>query len=135
EVRTIGKGDFFGEMSMLAEQPALATIMVVSQSARIGRLDKDLFLRIGRFNSRFLFLLLQNMIARLIQREERIDQLIAFLADHQNEGSGGVPAPASAEPDHDESVDRPADTDMARNGNPAPEEAPGSPGDNQDAAD
>lgn len=83
-IRSLQPGEFFGEISMISHKPFMASVIVESATARIARLDEKIFVRISRNSPEFLFLILQNMIGKLSQREDLIDRFMILQ-------SGGEP--------------------------------------------
>ncbi|EQA45739.1 cyclic nucleotide-binding domain protein [Leptospira broomii serovar Hurstbridge str. 5399] len=78
EVRIIRKltaGSFFGEMALISKIPRAAGARVISDKAKIGSLDKDMFHKIGQTNPKFFSILLSTMIERLVSVEEEIGKL------------------------------------------------------------
>lgn len=72
----VGPNDFFGEMALISNHPRAASIIVRTQSAKLGMLDHETFMKIARSNPPFLYEILRMVIARLVLTEHIIDMLV-----------------------------------------------------------
>ncbi|MCB1173208.1 MAG: cyclic nucleotide-binding domain-containing protein, partial [Leptospiraceae bacterium] len=75
------KNDFFGEMALLAGTTRATTVRVLSDTARLGQIDEDAFHELCRYNSAFVWKLLQSIIERMGNAEGKISRLHAQLND------------------------------------------------------
>jgi len=76
ELNRIGPGSFFGEMAIISHMKRTATVKVVSKKARLGYLDEQIFMRIGKANPLFLYSLLKLVIQRIGKVEDTIEELL-----------------------------------------------------------
>jgi CRP-like cAMP-binding protein len=74
ELNRLKEGAFFGEMAIISRSKRTATIKVVSKKAKLGYLDEEVFMRIGRTNPVFLYSLLKLVIQRIGMIEDQIDE-------------------------------------------------------------
>lgn len=72
----VGPNDFFGEMALISNHPRAASIVVRTQSAKLGMLDHETFMKIARSNPPFLYEILRMVVARLVLTEHLIDMLV-----------------------------------------------------------
>lgn len=77
------QGDFFGEMALLNRKPRSGTVKVHSPTARIGRIDREMFIKLSRVDAEFLFQILRVCISRLTALEKEVTRLYS-------EESGGA---------------------------------------------
>lgn len=75
EIGTLRAGDFFGEMAIISPVPRAATILVKSESSKLGALSKESFMKLAKISPQFLFILLKKAIERLTLAEKKIEQL------------------------------------------------------------
>jgi len=76
ELAKLHAGSFFGEMAIINKSPRSATAMVTSKKAKLGYLDEEIFLKIGKLNPIFLYSLLKLVITRLKSVEDTIHGLL-----------------------------------------------------------
>ncbi len=76
ELNRLTEGSFFGEMAILNHSSRTATIKVVSKKAKLGYLDEQIFMRIGKANPIFLYSLLKLVIQRIGTIEDTIEELL-----------------------------------------------------------
>lgn len=102
KLRSILPGEFFGEMAIINNSPRAASIVVVSETAKLGIINRTTFVQMSQESPEFLFLLLKKVIERLyetdgkiraIKRKEDEDTMIAKVVPSSNsseipEGSG-----------------------------------------------
>jgi CRP-like cAMP-binding protein len=74
ELNRLKEGAFFGEMAIINRSKRTATIKVVSKKAKLGYLDEEIFMRIGRTNPVFLYSLLKLVIQRIGMIEDQIEE-------------------------------------------------------------
>lgn len=74
-IRQLEPGSFFGEIALINNVPRGATAQVVSEKAKIGILDQEMFYRIGQTNPKFFSVLLNTSIQRLVSVEDEIARL------------------------------------------------------------
>ncbi|TGL63290.1 cyclic nucleotide-binding domain-containing protein [Leptospira sarikeiensis] len=74
-IRNLEPGSFFGEIALINNVPRAATARVITEKAKIGILDQEMFYRIGQTNPRFFSLLLNTTIQRLVSVEDEIAKL------------------------------------------------------------
>lgn len=75
EIGTLSKGEFFGEMGLISSAPRAATIKIKSDTAKLGVIHKDNFIKLAKTSPQFLFLLLRTAIKRLAIAEKKIESL------------------------------------------------------------
>lgn len=80
ELNRLTEGAFFGEMAIISRSKRTATIKVVSKKAKLGYLDEEVFMRIGRTNPIFLYSLLKLVIQRIGMIEDQIEEGFKELA-------------------------------------------------------
>lgn len=71
-VKRYQRGDFFGEMALINNSPRSHTVRALSKGTKLGRIDKDIFMRISRSNPVFLYRMLIVMITRLAEVEKQV---------------------------------------------------------------
>jgi len=76
EVRKLTTGQFFGEIALISNRPRAMTVMIDSDKAQLGILDKQNLIRIANSNPMFVYCLLQTYVERLIEAESRLKELI-----------------------------------------------------------
>jgi CRP-like cAMP-binding protein len=76
EINRLRAGSFFGEMAIISKTERSATVKVVSKKAKLGYLDEEVFLKIGRANPIFLYSLLKLVITRLKSIEDSIETIL-----------------------------------------------------------
>lgn len=86
ELNRLYAGSFFGEMAIINNSARTATVKVTSKKAKLGWLDEEIFLRIGRANPIFLYSLLKLVITRLGDIEDAIETV---FSERDRENSGG----------------------------------------------
>lgn len=72
KVRSILPGEFFGEMAIINNSPRAASIVVVSEVAKLGVINRNSFVKMSQESPEFLFLLLKRVIERLYETESKI---------------------------------------------------------------
>jgi len=78
-ISDLGKGDFFGELSVLESIPRPYTAKVVNQ-AKVVVIHRSTFLKMLKANMEIAIRLLQKLSFKLRAREEKIDELMTTLA-------------------------------------------------------
>lgn len=73
EISVVKPGDFFGEIALIKNVPRTGTAVVVSNTARVAVIDREIFLRISRSEPGFMFILLKTAIERLLKAEKRME--------------------------------------------------------------
>ncbi|EOQ89403.1 cyclic nucleotide-binding domain protein [Leptospira yanagawae serovar Saopaulo str. Sao Paulo = ATCC 700523] len=109
KLRSILPGEFFGEMAIINNSPRAASIVVVSETAKLGIINRTTFVQMSQESPEFLFLLLKKVIERLyetdgkiraIKRKQDEDSIIAKVTPNstptdsdgsEKESSGQVP--------------------------------------------
>jgi membrane protein len=71
-IRTMGPGEYFGEMSMLLDSPRTATVTVAEEGARLIVLSRKNFELILRDNPEIVFSILKEMTSRLKDITSRV---------------------------------------------------------------
>ncbi|TGN06912.1 Crp/Fnr family transcriptional regulator [Leptospira ilyithenensis] len=71
-MRSILPGEFFGEMAIINNSPRSASIVVVSENAKLGIINRGTFVKMGQESPEFLFLLLKRVIERLYETDSKI---------------------------------------------------------------
>ncbi|HMZ57758.1 MAG TPA: cyclic nucleotide-binding domain-containing protein, partial [Leptospiraceae bacterium] len=80
-VNILRKGDFFGELSLISNQPRTATIAVRSDSADLILFSKRKFIEQTKQNPSLMMSILKATIARLLRAETTLDKLIKKIPD------------------------------------------------------
>ncbi len=75
-INLLYKGDFFGELSLISNQPRTATIEVKSESAELILFSKKKFIEQARENPGLMLAILKATIARLLRAETSLDKVI-----------------------------------------------------------
>ena len=83
ELNRIREGAFFGEMAIINRSKRTATVKVVSKKAKLGYLDEEIFMKIGKANPIFLHSLLKLVIQRIGSVEDSIEEITRELAQLQ----------------------------------------------------
>ncbi|TGN18009.1 cyclic nucleotide-binding domain-containing protein [Leptospira idonii] len=73
-LRQIGPGEFFGELALVHPFPRAATIIASSEEVRLGIITRETFLGMGHESPGFLSVLLNTVIRRLTEVEEKISE-------------------------------------------------------------
>jgi CRP-like cAMP-binding protein len=81
EVNVLKKGDFFGELSLISNQPRTATILSKSDEGKLLLFSKEKFLQKTKENPSLVNSILKATIARLIRAESKIDKIIKALPE------------------------------------------------------
>ena len=81
ELSRIREGAFFGEMAIIKRSKRTAMVKVVSKKAKLGYLDEEIFMRIGKANPIFLYSLLKLVIQRIGTIEDSIEEVNRELAE------------------------------------------------------
>ncbi len=68
-------GTFFGEMALINTRPRLATARVVSDKARLARMNKETLLRLAGVSPEFVFHLLRQAVSRLLAAEDKLERV------------------------------------------------------------
>ncbi|PIE03501.1 MAG: hypothetical protein CSA81_01805 [Acidobacteria bacterium] len=95
-ISDLGKGDFFGELSILESIPRPHTAKVVN-SASVVVIHRNTFLKMLKANMEIAIRLLQKLSAKLRNREEKIDVLVSQLAHVQDKAEETLAITAPAE--------------------------------------
>ncbi len=77
EVRKLTTGQFFGEIALISNRPRAMTVLIDSDRAQLGILDKANLIRIANTNPMFVYALLQTYVERLIEAEARLKDLVS----------------------------------------------------------
>ncbi|MDF3822126.1 cyclic nucleotide-binding domain-containing protein [Leptospira sp. 96542] len=72
KLRSILPGEFFGEMAIINNSPRAASIVVVSETAKLGIINRNTFVKMSQESPEFLFLLLKKVIERLYETDSKI---------------------------------------------------------------
>ena len=95
-IADLGKGDFFGELSILESIPRPHTAKVVNQ-AKVVVIHRSTFLKMLKANMEIAIRLLQKLSFKLRQREEKIDELMTSLSLIQNKAEISLSTTTPAE--------------------------------------
>lgn len=71
-IRWLGPGDFFGELALIQSFPRSATVTAVSETVKLGKIDKDIFNKIAKASPQFISHLLKSVIFKLAEVEAKI---------------------------------------------------------------
>ncbi|TGL87522.1 cyclic nucleotide-binding domain-containing protein [Leptospira congkakensis] len=106
KLRSILPGEFFGEMAIINNSPRAASIVVVSETAKLGIINRTTFVQMSQESPEFLFLLLKKVIERLyetdgkiraIKRKQDEDSIVAQVTSGSS-GSAGTDDDGSETP-------------------------------------
>ena len=78
-IHKLVEGDFFGELGLIANQTRTATVLVASRTAKVGILQKNVFLKLARINPLFVFKFLKMTIEKLVNTEKTYIKLVNEL--------------------------------------------------------
>ncbi len=81
EVNVLKQGDFFGELSLISNQPRTASIQVKSSEAKLLLFSKEKFMQKTKENPSLVQSILKATVARLIRAESKIDKIIKAIPD------------------------------------------------------
>ncbi len=70
------EGDFFGEIAIIQNAPRSATVQAYTHQVSLAPINKELFVKICKYNPGFLYSLLKTMFFRLLAMEEKIEKII-----------------------------------------------------------
>ncbi len=85
KLRSILPGEFFGEMAIINNSPRAASIVTVSETAKLGIINRNTFVKMSKESPEFLFLLLKRVIERLYETDSKI-RAIKRANDDQSAG-------------------------------------------------
>ena len=68
-------GTFFGEMALINTSPRLATTKVVTDKARLAKMNRDTLLRLAGVSPEFVFHLLRQAVSRLLAAEDKLERV------------------------------------------------------------
>lgn len=80
-INLLTKGDFFGELSLISNQPRTATIEVNSETAELILFSKKKFIEQTKTNPNLTMSILKATIARLLKAETSLSKMIFKLPD------------------------------------------------------
>lgn len=80
-INLITKGDFFGELSLISNQPRTATIEVASETAELVLFSKKKFIEQTKTNPNLMMSILKATIARLVKAETSLSKMIFKIPD------------------------------------------------------
>lgn len=100
KLRSILPGEFFGEMAIINNSPRAASIVTVSESAKLGIINRNTFVKMSQESPEFLFLLLKRVIERLYETDSKIRAIKRAKDDISN----GVVSTTETQP-KEEAVD------------------------------
>lgn len=104
-VENLKSGAFFGELGMVSDKPRAASVIVRSDSAKIGVLDRDTFIHISEKQPEFVMHLLKKILQWVINYQERlllIQKQYNELDDLINDAVFSTPEPEVIEVDGDD---------------------------------
>jgi CRP/FNR family transcriptional regulator, cyclic AMP receptor protein len=81
EVNVLKQGDFFGELSLISNQPRTASIQVKSNKGKLLLISKEKFLQKTKENPNLVYSILKATIARLVRAENKIDKIIKSIPE------------------------------------------------------
>jgi len=84
KLRSILPGEFFGEMAIINNSPRAASIVTVSESAKLGIINRNTFVKMSQESPEFLFLLLKRVIERLYETDSKIRAIKHAKDDEAN---------------------------------------------------
>lgn len=73
-LRQIGPGEFFGELALIQRAPRAANVIAISDDTKVGIITKTVFLGMGNHSPGFLSVLLNSVIRRLTEVEEKVEE-------------------------------------------------------------
>jgi len=100
-LRSILPGEFFGEMAIINNSPRAASIVTVSETAKLGIINRNTFVKMSQESPEFLFLLLKRVIERLYETDSKIKAITRAKEEAEQ-----TQTPADSQPaDEEESTD------------------------------
>ncbi|TGM24186.1 Crp/Fnr family transcriptional regulator [Leptospira meyeri] len=108
KLRSILPGEFFGEMAIINNSPRAASIVVVSEMAKLGIINRTTFVQMSQESPEFLFLLLKKVIERLyetdgkiraIKRKQDEDSMIAKVIPASGTNTDGSESDSTNKPE------------------------------------
>lgn len=102
KLRSILPGEFFGEMAIINNSPRAASILAVSEVAKLGVINRQTFGKMSQESPEFLFLLLKRIIERLFETESKIRETIK---EREAAGLPATPPPKEEESSGDSEND------------------------------
>ncbi|GBF49485.1 cyclic nucleotide-binding domain protein [Leptospira ryugenii] len=103
-LRQIGPGEFFGELALIQHSPRAANVIAISEDTKVGMITKDIFLAMGHESPGFLSMLLNSVIRRLTEVEDKVVERRQELHELINAGkippqavSGSIPGTEAVE--------------------------------------
>ncbi|TGL64933.1 Crp/Fnr family transcriptional regulator [Leptospira jelokensis] len=98
KLRSILPGEFFGEMAIINNSPRAASIVVVSETAKLGIINRTTFVQMSQESPEFLFLLLKKVIERLYETDGKIR---AIKRKQDEDSAIAKVTPNASQPDSD----------------------------------
>ena len=83
-ITTLEPGDFFGEMALISNQTRTMTVRVTSSKAKLGLVDKAMFIKLAHTSPQFLYVLLKIAIERLTNAEKKQEELTGHIQKIKN---------------------------------------------------
>ena len=74
-INTLGAGSFFGEMALVNSRPRLATARVLTSTARVAVINKEMLLKLAGSSPQFLFNLLKYSVSRLLAAKDKLQRV------------------------------------------------------------
>ncbi|TGM73059.1 cyclic nucleotide-binding domain-containing protein [Leptospira mtsangambouensis] len=112
KLRSILPGEFFGEMAIINNSPRAASIVVVSEAAKLGIINRTTFVQMSQESPEFLFLLLKKVIERLYETDGKI-RAIKRKQDEDSMIAKVIPASGTNSDDNEGSQPEPFSDDIA----------------------
>lgn len=75
ELLRMEPGTFFGEMALINTRPRLATTKVVTDKARLAKMNRETLLRLAGVSPEFVFHLLRQAVSRLLAAEDKLERV------------------------------------------------------------
>ncbi|TGN12014.1 Crp/Fnr family transcriptional regulator [Leptospira ilyithenensis] len=108
-IRQMGPGEFFGELALIQPSPRAATVIAIAEDTKLGIINREIFLGMGKESPAFLSVLLHSIIRRLSEVEEKVTERKEEIYSLLNQDSLNR-EPAAANPDAAEPSNTPMET-------------------------
>ncbi|MDZ4726529.1 MAG: cyclic nucleotide-binding domain-containing protein [Leptospira sp.] len=112
-LRQIGPGEFFGELALIQPSPRAANVIATADDTKVGMITKEIFMAMGHESPGFLSLILNSVIRRLTEVEDKVVERKQELHEMINRNMNKTPIPVVADeqnPTNEESL--PASEEM-----------------------